>query len=154
MVTAMKRSRRHTREDSLRPDEPTLDISSLIDVCFLLLIYFLVTTTIQPREQDLKTNIPIPQDAKLVSFPPMLIELRQGGEVVVNPGDGAEVYEADITSRKLPGLKNRLRSLAGLGKQNVPKVLLKVHDDARQQRYIDVINCLADAGINDIAIID
>ena len=46
MVGTMKRSYQITQEDSLTPDEPTLDISSLIDVCFLLLIYFLVTTTI------------------------------------------------------------------------------------------------------------
>ncbi|MFK7909964.1 MAG: ExbD/TolR family protein [Akkermansiaceae bacterium] len=150
----MKRFRHTTKEDSLTPDEPTLDISSLIDVCFLLLIYFLVTTTIQPREQDLSTSIPRPQDDSLVTFPPMLIELRQGGEVVVNPGDAAEVYETDTSSRELPELRNRLQSLAGLGKQNIPKVLLKVHNEAVQQRYIDVINCLAAAGISDIALAD
>jgi biopolymer transport protein ExbD len=35
-----------------------LDISSLIDVCFLLLIYFLVTSTIKPRETDLGMALP------------------------------------------------------------------------------------------------
>ncbi len=154
MVSTMKRSRQTAHEDSLVPDEPTLDISSLIDVCFLLLIYFLVTTTIQPREQDLRTTIPVPQDTELVTLPPMLIELRQGGEVVVNPGDAAEVYELDVDSRELPELKSRLDSLSGFGIQSVPKVLLKVHDEALQQRYIDVINCLAEAGISDIAIMD
>jgi len=49
MKKHQQRLQRHGTEDSLLPDEPTLDISSLIDVCFLLLIYFLVTTTIQPR---------------------------------------------------------------------------------------------------------
>ena len=44
--------------EALEDDEPGLDISSLIDVCFLLLIYFLVTTTIQPREQDLRMSLP------------------------------------------------------------------------------------------------
>jgi hypothetical protein len=38
---------------SRRRCQPALDISSLIDVCFLLLIYFLVTSTITPRETDL-----------------------------------------------------------------------------------------------------
>jgi biopolymer transport protein ExbD len=72
----------------------------------------------------------------------------------MNPGDAAEVYESDVNSRELTQLKSRLRSLVGFGKQRVPKVLLKVHDEAVQQRYIDVINCLADAGISDIAIVD
>lgn len=34
-------------------DVAGLDISSLIDVSFLLLIYFLVTSTLDPREGDL-----------------------------------------------------------------------------------------------------
>lgn len=149
----MKRSR-DTREESLAPDEPALDISSLIDVCFLLLVYFLVTTTIQPREQDLSISIPGPPAGDLVALPPMVIELRQGGEVVVNPGDAAEVYESDVSSRELPQLRSRLQGLAGFGKRNLPRVMLRVHDEALQQRYIDVINCLADAGIRDVAIAD
>ena len=154
MVGTMKRSYQITQEDSLTPDEPTLDISSLIDVCFLLLIYFLVTTTIQPREQDLKTNLPSWPQSPLVSIPPMLIELREGGEVVVNPGDAAEVYEADTGSRELPELENRLKMLSALGDHHLPKVLLKVHDEVRQQRYIDVVNCLAGVGISHIALVD
>ncbi|MBT8038388.1 MAG: biopolymer transporter ExbD [Verrucomicrobiae bacterium] len=39
-------------EDALTPDDPELDISSLIDVCFFLLIFFLVTSTIQQRYID------------------------------------------------------------------------------------------------------
>lgn len=151
MVRPMNK-RTRPEEDSLAPDEPTLDISSLIDVCFLLLIYFLVTTTIQPRERDLRTNIPKPSSESLVVIPPMVIEVRQGGEVVVNPGDAAEVLEADVANRELPELKNRLGSVVSMGEKATPKVLLKVDDEVEQQRYIDVINCLASVGISDIAL--
>ena len=37
---------------------------------------------------------------------------------------------------------------------DVPRVLIRVHDVVRQQRYIDVINCLASAGIHDIALLN
>lgn len=141
-------------DDALSSDEPTLDISSLIDVCFLLLIYFLVTTTIQPREQDLQMTLPVPGQTSPIASAPMLIELRQGGEVVVNPGDAAEIYESDVESRSLPQLKNRLSMIAGLGPSNVPQVMMRVHDEVGQQRYIDVINCLAGAGIRNIALQD
>jgi len=141
-------------DDSLSSDDPTLDISSLIDVCFLLLIYFLVTTTIQPREQDLKMTLPVPGKVSPIAVAPMLIELRQGGEVVVNPGDAAEIYESDVESRSLPLLRSRLGMLTGMGVSNVPKVLMRVDDEVNQQRYIDVINCLASAGIRDIALQD
>ena len=135
-------------------DEPSLDISSLIDVCFLLLIYFLVTTTLQPREQDLSTYTPVPSDGNLITVSPMLIEIRSNGEIVVNPGDAAELYETDVNSHSLPKLQERLAMLAGWALADTPKIVLKVHDEVKQQRYIDVINCFAGAGIRDIALID
>lgn len=46
----MKYSRR--KKDRAELDEPQLDISSLIDVCFLMLIFFLVTTTIGRRSRS------------------------------------------------------------------------------------------------------
>ena len=116
--------------------------------------HFLVTTTIQPREQDLRTTIPIPGQRIPLALPPMLIELRRDGEVLVNPGEVAEAYDSDVGSRELPELRNRLRMVSMLGKRGQPNVLLRVHDEALQQRYIDVINCLASAGIDAIAIVD
>ena len=150
----MKRHHRNNTEKSPTLDEPTLDISSLIDVCFLLLIYFLVTTTIQPREQDLSTYVPGRAAESPIIIPPMVIEIRQSGEVVVNPGDAAETYDEDLSQRSLPRLEGRLKMLAGWGVESTPKVLLKVHDEVCQQRYIDVVNCLAGAGIQSIALVD
>ncbi len=154
LIGTMKKHTIAHLDDSLTSDEPTLDISSLIDVCFLLLIYFLVTTTIQPREQDLKMTLPVPGHESPIAIPPMLIELRQGGDLVVNPGDAAEIYESDVENRSLPRLRSRLEMLSGMGASNVPKVLMRVNDEVNQQRYIDVINCLASAGIRSIALQD
>jgi biopolymer transport protein ExbD len=155
MVGTMKHHHYQSKEDSLTADAPALDISSLIDVCFLLLIFFLVTTTIQPREQDLETTVPatLPDHPRVI-LEPMLIEVRQGGEVVVNPGDPAEVYDAGSANHELPNLTERLHSMADFAGGDVPGVLLRVHDEVLQQRYIDVLNCLAGAGIRDIAIQD
>ena len=38
--------------------EAVVDVSSLIDVCFLLLVFFMVTVTIAPRESDLELKLP------------------------------------------------------------------------------------------------
>lgn len=152
MFRTMKKRRSIHSDDALTSDEPLLDISSMIDVCFLLLIYFLVTTTIQPREQDLNMTLPMPSEASAISIAPLLIELNQDGRVVVNPGDAAEVYENDVESRSLPLLKQRLEMISGIHSVNVPRVLIRVHDEVWQQRYIDVLNCLAGAGIHDIAL--
>lgn len=44
--------------------------------------------------------------------------------------------------------------MAGFAGADIPRVLLRVHDEVLQQRYIDVLNWLAGAGIRDIAIQD
>ena len=49
---------RHRRVTNLEEDKPELSISPLIDICFLLLIYFLVTTTIKQKERDNSLALP------------------------------------------------------------------------------------------------
>jgi len=143
--------------DNLEEDEPGLDISSLIDVCFLLLIYFLVTTTIQPREQDLKMSLPAaaPSD-EVPELAPMFIKVDQAGFIYVNTGDEQEALDSDVESRKLPLLKERLDSYGNAaragGKQ--PIVQIWVDSEAVQQRVIDVINCLASANVKSITFTD
>lgn len=144
--------RRRLPGDGVNEDASLGGMSSLIDLCFLLLIYFLVTTTIQPREQDLSVHIPVPTEEPVESISPMVVEVREDGTVVVNPGDGAETYEQESGGRELPGLRRRLDLLAILPRGKEPRVLMRVHDGVRQQRYIDVLNCLAGAGIRDIAL--
>ncbi|MBT8044011.1 MAG: biopolymer transporter ExbD, partial [Verrucomicrobiae bacterium] len=146
---------RKSLKEAGTPVEPSLDISSLIDVCFLLLIYFLVTTTIQPREQDLQNPVPgFVTPENIPPIPPMCLELREGGELVVNLGAAAEIIDPDVASRQMPNLRSRLDSIVNAGPSGSPRVMLKVHDEVRQQRYVDVLNCLASAGISDIAIQD
>lgn len=153
MVGAMRKSGISQADESLESDAPLLETSSLIDVCFLLLIYFLVTTTIQPREQDLLMNVPTP-GVPMIALMPMRIDVLRDGEVVLNSGGAAELVEADEGSRELPRLKERLDLMVSLRAAGGPRVLLCVHDEVEQQRYIDVLNCLADAGVSDIALLD
>ena len=57
-------------------EEPALDMSSLIDVSFLLLIYFLVTSTLEPRESDLSMEMPTDSGkASSIQIDPLKIRL-------------------------------------------------------------------------------
>ena len=143
--------------DNLEEDEPGLDISSLIDVCFLLLIYFLVTTTIQPREQDLKMSLPAAVASDSVpELAPMFIKVDKGGSIYINSGPEQEQLDADVNNRDLPLLKERLDSYANAaragGKQ--PMVQIWADSEAMQQRVIDVLNCLASAKVQSVTFTD
>lgn len=136
-------------------DEPSLDISSLIDVCFLLLIYFLVTQTIQPREQDLPMTLPSSQqsDAPL-EIEPMLIAVTKTGSgfsIVVNK---TEVLDTAVEGerRELPRLSESLTTYSNLANANDTKPLVQLFIDplVEQQTAMDVLNCLKGAGINSV----
>ena len=139
----------------LDDDEPALDISSLIDVCFLLLIYFLVTSTIQPREQDLPMTLPsnAKSDAPL-EIEPMLIAVKKTGSgfsIVVNKN---EVLDTTVKGdeRKLPLLFESLTTYSNLANANDTKPLVQLFIDplVEQQTAMDVLNCLKGAGINSV----
>jgi biopolymer transport protein ExbD len=136
--------------------DTTLDISSLIDVCFLLLIYFIVTSTITPRESDLGMELPstIPPVKPIQPpIPPMVLRINDQGAVIAGHGDAEQVLDTDIDSRDLPLLLMQLDlyKTAAISSGDIPKVMLEVDENVRQQRTIDVLNAFAAAGISSVA---
>ncbi|NWK57104.1 biopolymer transporter ExbD [Verrucomicrobiaceae bacterium N1E253] len=143
--------------DNLEEDEPGLDISSLIDVCFLLLIYFLVTTTIQPREQDLKMTLPAAApSSEPPELAPMFIKVDKSGSIYINTGAEQEALDSDANVRKLPQLKGRLDSYANAARAGGKEPIVQIWADgeAAQQRVVDVLNCLASAKVNSVTFTD
>ncbi|MGJ8676770.1 MAG: ExbD/TolR family protein [Akkermansiaceae bacterium] len=148
---------RKKKSDTFEDDAPGLDISSLIDVCFLLLIYFLVTTTIQPREQDLRMSLPAAAPASEPSpLAPMFIKIDPAGRIFINTGPAQEMVESDNDNRRLPDLSSRLFSYVATAKAGAqePLVQVSVDGEVEQQRVIDVLNCLAGAEIAKVTFTD
>src|SRR6056297_2647958 len=101
---------RHKKMKKMELDEPGMDISSLIDVCFLLLIYFLVTTQIVRKEQELSTALPAvaPSDTP-PSLSPLFIMLEANGNISIKEETGQiDIVENNPDSRDLPNLAKRL----------------------------------------------
>lgn len=148
---------RKKKSDNLEDDEPILDISSLIDVCFLLLIYFIVTTTIQPREQDLGMALPSSNPStERVDLAPFFIKVDQAGQILINTGEAQELVESDPSVHNLPELTNRLSGYVAMAKAGAqePVVQIHVNSEAQQQRVVDVLNCLAGVKIKSVTFTD
>lgn len=148
---------RHKRGRALDDDEPVLDISSLIDICFLLLIYFLVTTTIVRSETD--TNMQLPAAAPSDDIPeikPMFIRVDGTGVIYINSGPAQERLDEDPTSRKLPLLAERLGTYADGARAagQDPLVQVYVDGEAEHQRAIDVIDTLRSKDISKVTFTD
>ena len=137
---------RHKFHQPSPPDEPALDISSLIDVCFLLLIYFLVTSTILPRERDLGLALPAGTETEgQPDIEPLCIRIEANGEILVGTEADRRPMDSDSSLRALPLLASYLDMYAGAARaaNSTPVVRLDVSDGASQQRVIDVLNALA-----------
>jgi biopolymer transport protein ExbD len=136
--------------------EPQLDISSLIDVCFLLLIYFLVTSTIAPRERDLPLAMPGDNPAPSSPIEPMFIRVDAAGAVFTGTGVGERPMDNDPASRDLPLLASHLELYMGAlrGTREKPLVQIWVDPEVMQQRVIDVLNALAAAGMANVTFTD
>lgn len=135
---------RRSKLEAVPVEEPTLDIASLIDVSFLLLIYFLVTSTLEKREADLGLTLPTENpdsSSASVEIDQMTIVIDPEGAVIVND----EVLDIDPDSRELPNLAERLKmykkaaDLSG----SEPLVVVAADDFAEGQRLVDVLNSLA-----------
>lgn len=131
-----------------------MDISPLIDVAFLLLIYFLVTTTLQKSEADLGLNLPgvDSPDSNETKIDQMLVRIDPAGVVIVND----EVTDSAPGDRELPNLTDRLTRYAASCQiaNTTPQVIVDCDDAAFGQRFIDVLNVCEKAGVDNISLAD
>ena len=133
-------------------DDPKLDISALIDVSFLLLIFFLVATSIVRKEQDLSISHGISSEA----IPPsevLRIDLNQEGEITLRSGQNVELVESGGSGSDLPNLRGRLQLVQDISSVG-PVVQVSSEEGSQYQRFIDILNCLAEVKIESVGIVD
>jgi biopolymer transport protein ExbD len=139
----------------------TLKVDSFIPaamaLCFLLLIYFLVTSTIKPRETDLGMALPSAQPSdQQPDIEPLFIKLDAAGAIYTGTGNSQHILDTDTGDRTLPLLKGQLVMYASAAKAANSKPLVQIWADggATQQRVIDILNALAGVGINSVTFTD
>lgn len=150
----MARHKKYSHEDD---NNPELDISSLIDVCFLLLIYFIVTSSVAIRESDLAMSLPAAAPSnEQPKIEPMFIRVDAAGVISTGVGAGQQQLDSDATVREVPLLGSQLDLYAAAARSAGSNPLVQVYVDpgATQQRVIDVLNALAGAGISSVTFTD
>lgn len=130
-------------------DEPDINVSSLIDMVFLLLAFFIATASLVRSEADLGIRLPgMLAQAQSVDTPDeQTIEVRETGRVVLN---GLEYDTPDST--ELPQLVQMLTryKLSSVANKTESMVTLQGDDETKHQRVVDVMNACARAGIKNV----
>jgi biopolymer transport protein ExbD len=125
-----------------------LQIAPLIDVVFLLLIYFMVTASLIKKEGDIGFMLPANVAVDDMQQIPVevLIQITSEGVVEV---EGMRFQSDD---RELNDLVIQVAGLKEIAKaQNSPFfVNVLPHQDALHKRIIDVMDACATAGVNSL----
>ena len=126
-----------------------LNVSSLIDMVFLLLVYFISTCSLVKSEGDLGIKLPgMLAQAEAVDMPDeQIVDIHENGRVFLNSRE----FD-DANSIQLPQLVAILQryKAACVASKNEALITINADDKTKHQRVIDVMNACASAGIKGI----
>ncbi|MFZ0709607.1 MAG: biopolymer transporter ExbD [Terrimicrobiaceae bacterium] len=126
-----------------------LQIAPMIDVCFLLLFFYILTSKPVKPEADMSMTLPgtVMQEESVEIPDEQRISILEDGQVVLNdlPMDGSR-------DRELPALLKTLVRFKEAADANKSEALVTVDaaDGSHHQRIVDVLNVCARAGIQGI----
>jgi len=126
-----------------------MQIAPLIDVCFLLLFFYILTSKPVQPEADIGVNLPgtVSQEEPFELPDEQRVEILESGQIVLN-----EQNLEPPESTELPRLRAVLTRYEESIRANKGHALvtLEAADRAKHQRIVDVLNVCAQAGITDV----
>jgi biopolymer transport protein ExbD len=126
-----------------------LQIAPMIDVCFLLLFFYILTSKPVQPEADISMTLPgtVSQEESLEIPDEQRITVLENGQIALN-----EQPMDEPLSRDLPSLVKTLLRFKETADANKSEALITVDaaDDSHHQRIVDVLNACARAGIQGV----
>ena len=125
---------------SPKPPESVIQLAPMIDIVFLLLIFFLVTWQFSRSEQDSRVKVPTSSQGKeeTRAISEINVNIRQNGELVIN---GEVITEQELLTK--------LRAIVAVY-QNQP-VRLRGDGEITYQTLMGAIDICQQAGIWNIS---
>ncbi len=130
-------------------DKPEIPIAPLIDAVFLLLIYFMVTSSLEKQEADISFELPgtIEQEEPIELPDEQIIEIREDGQIVVNEYN----YDAPGAKRliQLQAMLTRLQE-ASVANKTTTQVTIAPDQKTKHSIIIRVMDAVSAAGITGV----
>jgi len=122
-------------------EPPAVNLTPMIDVVFLLIIFFLVGTKFYELEREISVRLPETSDARPLTKPPqeVVINVARDGEITVNQ----EVMSVATLVELLRAARARYPDQA---------VLVRGDRDSRHQMVVDVLGACVRAGIHRMSV--
>jgi biopolymer transport protein ExbD len=123
-------------------------IAPMVDVVFVLLLFFMASAGSQVLEKELNINLPSGRGARAMEDgpppTPIIIDIMPDGSVSLNN----RVFDTP-NSKDLPELRAWLADTIDRFGDKDP-VIIKPDLDARHERIMDVLNAAAAAGVQNL----
>jgi len=125
-------------------------IAPLIDVVFVILVFFMALAAQIKIEQILSTKLPglATADGPVEFYDEQIISIASDGEVMLND----EPYDSPLT-KNLPELRANLMRMQQMSDAAKTKLVVTIvsDEDSLYDRTIDVLNALAAAGVTNVS---
>lgn len=131
------------------PSDAGFQIAPMIDVVFVIMLFFMVMAGAVKVEHELKTTLPgNAETAKETEMPDEItIGVSENGAITIN-----EDPVGLPNDKTLEGLYNEMMKMATAAKQSKTKLLITVQAEeaAKYERVINVLDVLARADITNV----
>ena len=146
----------------LLKSEDKVDLTPMIDVTFLLLVYFMVTTMLKDPEAELAIQLPgKPKAGATVKvMPRYTVQIEELGDVYINGGslieDGSDIEMkelAAILKEEREGRDAMIRTKRATKEEAELVVEIESHPGAEHQSTVSVLNACGLAGVKRITFV-
>jgi biopolymer transport protein ExbD len=120
-------------------DEFVLNLTSLIDVIFNLLLFYMVATTFQDEERALEIELPAAQASAELPAEELVLDVLEDGRVFLL---GAELSREELLQR--------LKSVAAA--DPATPVTIRGHRAARHEAIVGVMDACGLAGLSNLSV--
>ncbi len=125
-----------------RREDPEVNLTPLIDVVFLLLIFFMISTTFQ-REAELQVELP-EASAEPTQRPERVLE------ITVNAQGEYFVNDQQVVNNRPETLKRAIRQVIG-DERDLP-VVVRADGQASHQSVVTVMDVVQQLGLNRLSL--
>ncbi len=143
-------------------EEDTVDLTPMIDVTFLLLIYFMVTTMLKQPEAELAIQLPgkPKPGANIKVMPRYKVMIEELGDVYINGGslieDGSDIQMKELAAllkEEREGRDAMIRTGRATKEEAELVVEIESHPGAEHQSTVSVLNACGLAGVKRITFV-
>jgi biopolymer transport protein ExbD len=121
-----------------RRESLTLDMTPLVDVVFLLLIFFLVTSVFKKDELALMLNLPSSKEgSKVIDKKELIVELSKD-EIAINK----DILTFEEIDAKFATVKDKERP-----------IVVRIDKDVRYERIIKLFDLLEKYGLHNLQLV-